>query len=73
MRKLIDLLDDAPFHVKLNLVMTGVWLVLLFPTLLLWKESVTWIVIMSWYANFVGHIAAWVAAKAEIAAKETNT
>lgn len=72
MKRLIDKLDDAPFHVRFNLIMTAVWLVLLPFTLIFWKDSVTWIVLMSWYANFVGHISAWTAAKAEVAAEENG-
>lgn len=32
-------------------VLSAAWAALLWPTLLWWKESVTWIVIMSWWAN----------------------
>jgi hypothetical protein len=42
----------------------GVWGVLLIPTLL-WRESLVWIVAMSWYANFVGQFSAWQASRAE--------
>lgn len=31
------------------------WGVLLVPTLVWWRESIAWVVFMSWYANFVGH------------------
>lgn len=64
--------NDADTHVKLNLIMVFVWSFLFIPTMLLWQESVTWIVLMSWYANFVGHISAFVAAKAEVAAEEST-
>ena len=67
MEQLKERFNSADTHVKINLVMMIVWSILFIPTMLLWKESVTWIVLMSWYANFVGHISAFVAAKAEAA------
>jgi hypothetical protein len=72
MKKAAERLDDASFHVKFNFIMTGVWAVALVPSVLWWRESVVWLVFMSWYANFVGHIAAWVAAKAEVAVEDTQ-
>jgi hypothetical protein len=50
---------------RFHLLATAAWLVLLAPTLLWWRESVAWIVLMSWYANFIGHISAYQAARAE--------
>jgi len=44
---------------------TVVWLALLAPTLLWWRESVLWVAVMSLYANFAAHFAAWQAARAE--------
>jgi aryl carrier-like protein len=68
-KKQLERLDDAAFHVKFNLIMTGVWAIMLVPSVIWWRESVVWLVFMSWYANLVGHIAAFVAAKAETAAE----
>jgi hypothetical protein len=48
-----------------HLAMMGVWAILLVPTIILWRESLVWIVAMSWYANFVGHFSAWQASRAE--------
>lgn len=42
-----------------------VWGILLIPTLVWWKDSVTWVAIMSLYANLVGHWSAYQAVKAE--------
>lgn len=50
---------------------TAVWLLLVFPSVLWWRESIFWIVLMSAWANFAGHFGAWQAARAEVAA-ETN-
>lgn len=43
----------------------GAWIVLLVPTVLWWRESVVWLVFMSWYANFVGHWSTQSAEKAK--------
>jgi hypothetical protein len=45
--------------------MAAVWALLLIPTLLFWKNSVLWIAGMSLYANFVGHLSAAKASRAE--------
>jgi uncharacterized membrane protein len=57
---------------KVQLILTLVWALLFAPALLWWKESVPFLVFVSVYANFVGHWAAWEAAKAkeEAEAKE---
>lgn len=43
----------------------AVWAVLAIPTVLVWRESVLWVAVMSLYANFVGHWSAYDAARAE--------
>lgn len=50
---------------RFHIAMMVVWGVLLVPSLMLWRESLVWIVAMSWYANFVGHFSSWQAARAE--------
>lgn len=63
--------DPSPrLLVRLHFAMMGVWGVLLVPTILLWKESLVWLVFMSWYANFVGHFSGWDAARAEVSSDE---
>lgn len=49
--------------------LTIVWTVLLVPTVLLWKESIPWLALMSCYANLAGHFAAWQGARAEEASE----
>lgn len=44
-----------------------VWVLLIPPTLLWWSESILWVLLISIYANIVGH---WSAAEASKAAKE---
>lgn len=50
---------------RFHLVMTFVWIGLLVPSLLFWKNSITWVVLMSVYACFTGHFAAWQGARSE--------
>ena len=35
------------------------------PSLLWWKESILWVVLMSVWANISGHFSAWQATRAE--------
>jgi hypothetical protein len=50
---------------RIQLIATLVWAALFVPALLWWKESVPFLVFVSVYANFVGHLSAWEAAKAK--------
>jgi hypothetical protein len=49
----------------LHYCLAGVWALLVIPTLLFWKNSVLWVAAMSLYANFVGHLSAAKASRAE--------
>jgi hypothetical protein len=49
----------------LHYVLAGLWALMLIPTLLWWKSSVLWVAAMSLYANFVGHLSAAKASRAE--------
>lgn len=42
-----------------------VWALLMVPSVLFWKESITWVIIMSAYANFAGSVASWTAARGD--------
>lgn len=46
-------------------IATLVWFVLLVPSLLIWKDSILWIIVMSWWANVAASAAAFVAAHGE--------
>ena len=46
-------------------IMTGVWAVLIIPTVIWWRDSVLWVAVMSIWANVVGHWSAYQAARAE--------
>jgi hypothetical protein len=52
-----------------HLLLTWLWLALLVPTALWWKDSLVWITFMSWYANFVGH---WSGYDAAVAAEKID-
>lgn len=45
--------------------MTVLWLLLLAPGILLWRDSVPFLVGISIYANVAGHFAAWQGTRAE--------
>lgn len=49
----------------MHAALTLVWLLLVAPTLLWWRESVLWVALMSLWANIAAHAAAWQAARAE--------
>lgn len=49
-------------------IATVVWLLLIIPSLLWWKESLLWVILMSVWANVASHFGAWQAARAEDAA-----
>jgi hypothetical protein len=70
--RLDDRFSSTRMHIRLNLWGVGIWLVLLVPTVLIWRDSVAYVVFMSWYANFVGHISAYIAAKAEEVVENGN-
>jgi uncharacterized membrane protein len=54
-------LRGATIHLVLGLV----WVVLLVPTVLAWKDSILWVAFMSLYANVAGHWSAYQAARTE--------
>jgi hypothetical protein len=55
----------------LHYCLAGVWALLVIPTLLFWKNSVLWVAAMSLYANFVGHLSAAKASRAEQEAEKS--
>lgn len=58
--------------VVFHFCMMVLWLGLIPPTIMFWKDSILWVAFMSLYANFVGHFSAWDAAKAASAAKSDS-
>lgn len=53
---------------RFHAVMTIVWLALAVPSLLWWKSSITWVIVLSVWANVASHFGAWQGARAEDAA-----
>lgn len=58
--------------VRFHLMCTGVWVLLIIPTMIFWKDSILWVAMMSVWANVISHGTAWQAARAEEAAKNGN-
>lgn len=58
-------MGSAQFWKRLHLVLFSVWVALLPPTLLLWRDSIAYVVLMSWYAIAIGHVSSWQASRAE--------
>jgi hypothetical protein len=50
---------------RFHATMTGVWGLLIIPTVLWWHDSVLWIGLISCYANSVGHFSAYQGSRAE--------
>ena len=57
---------------KMHLVSAVAWIVLAIPSILWWKNSVLWVIIISIYANVVGHLSGYTAARADEAAEKSN-
>jgi hypothetical protein len=49
---------------RVYLAVSAIWGLLLVPSIIWWRESVVWLVVMSWYANFGTSLSGWEAAKA---------
>lgn len=52
---------------RFNLIFTFVWIALTAPSLLWWKDSILWVILISIWANIVGHFSAYLAARSEAA------
>ncbi|MGO4745624.1 hypothetical protein [Serratia quinivorans] len=57
---------------KSHLFMSLLWVILAIPSVIWWKDSVLWVIIISIYANIVGHLSGYTAARADEAAEETE-
>jgi hypothetical protein len=49
---------------QVHLVLLVAWVLLLVPTLLWWKDSILWVLVISIYANIASHWSAWEAKRA---------
>lgn len=60
------------FIKKAHLFMSFLWVALAIPSIVWWKDSVLWVIIISIYANIVGHLSGYTAARADEAAEQTE-
>lgn len=58
-------LSDPCFWIKVHGVAALIWVVLMPPSVLWWRDSVPYLVMLSVYANFAGSVASWTAAKGD--------
>ena len=68
MRALFRFLVSPTYH----LIMCNVWLLLTIPTLLWWKTSVEFVILLSLYANLIGQWGAYQGARAERASRRNQ-
>ncbi|HGK4293534.1 TPA: hypothetical protein ACJ2QE_000238 [Klebsiella pneumoniae] len=57
------------FIKRCHLVAAVMWVGLAIPSLIWWKDSVLWVILISIYANIVGHLSGYSAARADQAAE----
>lgn len=63
----------TPVFIKRCHLVAGVmWVGLAIPSLIWWKDSVLWVILISIYANIVGHLSGYSAARADQAAEESE-
>ena len=60
------------FIKRCHLVAAVMWVGLAIPSLIWWKDSVLWVILISIYANIVGHLSRYSAARADQAAEENE-
>ncbi|WP_371333252.1 hypothetical protein [Klebsiella quasipneumoniae] len=60
------------FIKRCHLVAAVMWVSLAIPSLIWWKDSVLWVILISIYANIVGHLSGYSAARADQAAEENE-
>ena len=60
------------FIKRCHLVAAVMWVGLAIPSLIWWKDSVLWVILVSIYANIVGHLSGYSAARADQAAEENE-
>lgn len=57
---------------RCHLVAAVMWVILAIPSLIWWKNSVLWVILISIYANIVGHLSGYSAARADQEAEENE-
>lgn len=71
-RSFFDWLNSPTFLARFHGYATLVWVLLMIPSLLLWKESLLWVIIMSVWAAMMGHWSSWQASRAERRIEQQN-
>jgi hypothetical protein len=66
----VSKLLEPEFQAKFHAAMTVVWIVLIVPALILWKESILFVILISLWANVAAHWASYQAAHAEKRTKQ---
>lgn len=69
-RKFMFFSSSRPKSSTIHTALTLVWVALVLPTLLWWRDSVQWVALMSLWANIASHWAAREAAKAKESQQE---
>lgn len=60
------------FIKKMHLAAAVLWVLLAIPSVIWWKNSVLWVIIISIYSNIVGHLSGYTAARADEAAENNE-
>jgi hypothetical protein len=55
---------------QVHLALMALWIVLIIPTMLWWKDSILWVLLISIYANIASHWSAYQGARSEKAMKD---
>jgi hypothetical protein len=58
--------------VHFNLIMTVVWVMLLVPTLVWWRDSILWVLVVSLYANAAAHWSAYQGSRASVKVEQKD-
>ena len=53
-----------------NFGLTLVWLLLIIPTMVWWKDSILWVAMMSIWANVASHFTGYIAGRSAVQAKK---
>lgn len=48
-----------------HITMIALWILLIIPSILWWKDSILWVIFLSIYANIASHLAGYSGARAE--------
>lgn len=65
-------LSNPKFLKNFHAVAVIVWILLIIPTVLFWKEAILWLAIMSVWANIAAHWSAWQGARTEVKEEEDD-